>query len=156
MTFALVGVVAWLAALVVFWRRAVEERAIRWQLYRLRDDLRALAFNDPDLLDSEVFMTLDRTLTTRCARLEHFSAWTAMATLTLKRDSRRQVEGLQKDFITKLNQPKNAPMIPVYDASTSLLMRHLMWRHMFITGLSIVTLIGVVIGHGWVTFFALE
>jgi hypothetical protein len=140
MTFIAIGTLALITAMLLNWRRAVEQRAIRWELYAKRDELRRLAYEDPVLLGSDIFTALDSQLTMQCATFDHLSLWAILPMLV--RADQKKIEGRQKNFQTKLHQPKNRPMVPVYEGAVLLFARHLMWRHMFMTAIVSVTVLG--------------
>lgn len=137
MIFIASGLLGMLAAQVVFWRRAVEVRAIRWELYRLRDDLRRVAYEDRSLLSSDIFRIMDASLTASCAALDELSLWTVLPRILFS--DRERIEGKQRHFETRLYQPQHAALLPIYEQSTRLLAKHLAWRHMFISTIAIAT-----------------
>jgi hypothetical protein len=140
MILAAFGSLAFIASIVIYWRRAVEMRAIRWQLYKLRDDLRREALADRKLLSSDVFKVIDAALTGSCARLDQLSLWTVLPIVLFT--DRERIEGKQRHFETRLHQPQHAALLPIYEHSSTLLARHLAWRHMFLSTIAIATIIG--------------
>lgn len=141
----MIGIVGltFLTCVVLYWRVAVEERAIRWELYARRDELRLRAFEDAEIRSSEVFRRLDETLTKQCATFDNLSLW-SIVPIALFGDPER-ASRKQRDFETKLRQPQNEALVPIYHASVALFARHLMWRHLFLTLASVVTIVGVVV-----------
>ena len=83
MTFIAIGTITLLVSWLLCWRRAVEQRAIRWDLYRKRDELRRLAIDNPGLLDSDIFQTLDKQLTSHCVAFKYVSLWTLVPVLVM-------------------------------------------------------------------------
>jgi hypothetical protein len=130
------------ASIIVFWRRAVEMRVIRWELYRLRDELRLVAFSDRALLKSDIFRAIDSALTRNCAHLDELSLWSILPVIFW--GDRRKIEGQYRDFMTKLNQPQHAALIPIYETSSDLFAKHLAWRHVGVSVLATVTILGIV------------
>jgi hypothetical protein len=88
---------------------------------------------------------LDEQLTAQSARLADLSLWSVLPAVMLA--DRQKIDRMQRDFETKLNQPKNAAMIPIYERSSILFARHLAWRHLFLSGLAIITIVGIFLCH---------
>ena len=143
MTFIAIGTITLLGSWLLCWRRAVEQRAIRWDLYRKRDELRRLALDNPWLLDSDIFQTLDKQLTSHCAAFKHVSLWTLVPVLLMA--DRKKIEGLQRNFTAKLRQPRNSVMVPIYKSIVPLFARQLMWRHIFLTVGVAITIVGILV-----------
>lgn len=141
MGFMIVAILAIALTSLLIFRRATEERAIRWKLYALRDELRKLAYEDRSLLDSTLFRRLDRSITGQCATLTNVSIWSLLPLFAFNREGRRVVDARQRLLEAELDEQKAVARL--YDQSVHLMMRHLLWRHMFLTTLAAVTLVGV-------------
>ena len=140
-----VGCVTLLALTVILYRRAVEERAIRWKLYALRDKLRDSAYRDRGLLGSPVFRRLDAILSGHCGSLIDLSFWALLPLFWMDRDGRLDAEEHQVGFERSLAEPRNAELAKLYEDSVSLITRHLLLRHMFLTFVAAISLIGAVL-----------
>lgn len=145
MILSALGITAMLALTVILYRRSVEDRVIRWQLYQLRDELRSAAFEDRSLLQSQVFRTLDRKLTFHCAHLDQLSMWTILPVMAIPHAVRAKVEARQRDFDNKISQPQHVKLLPIYEQSMTLLAKHLALRHLFVTFLAAITVVGIVV-----------
>lgn len=145
MILAAIGTITFLASLTLLWRRAVEMRVIRWRLYELRDSLRHMAYENPELLRSGVFRSLDHMLSAHSSQLNEISLWTILPRVLFS--DRQKIEGIQRDFEMRLRQPKNQAMIPIYERSAMLIGRHLAWRHIFLSIVAVVTILGIVLCH---------
>lgn len=146
------GFLTVLATTLLAYRRRVEERAIRWQLYALRDELRDLAYSDRTLLAKPLFRQLDRNVTLHCATLGDFSLWGfaggyAMSGKAVRRAVSASVKERQRVLSEELQRPENENIASIYHRSVSLVMRHLVWRHLFITIVSVGTLVGIALGY---------
>ena len=137
-----VGGLSLLASYLVYWRCAVEMRSVKWQLYGLRDELRSIAFDHRELLDSDVFQTLDNRLSVFCTRLEGLSLWSVLPVVFFS--DRKRIDGLQRNFTVKLHQPKNVVLVDVYERSCGLLVRHLVYQHMFTVIFALATVVTIV------------
>jgi hypothetical protein len=133
-----------LAALVlVTWRRIVEERAIRWELYALRDELRSLAYSDRRLLDTTLFRRLDYHITAHCGSLSDVSIWSLLPVFLFDREGRSEVEKQQVILVSQLKKPENREVSVLYDRSVRLMVKHLLLRHVFLTAMAALTLFGI-------------
>lgn len=124
-------------------RRAVVERSIRWQLYALRDQLRERAYHNRSLLSSPAFRRLDQNISAQCAVLPDVSIWSLLPVMALDHEGRQAVEQRQQMLAEELKRPENAEVSELFDKSVGLMMRHLLWRHMFFTAVTGATLIGL-------------
>lgn len=136
-----VGTITLLFSVVLFWRSTVEQRAIRWEMYATRDKLRRMALEDPGIRHSEVFTTLDRTITTQCRSFNQLSLWSALPVVAFA--DKRRANARQADFEAKLSQPQNEKLRPVHREVIGQFARHLLWRHVLICMLAGVTLVGI-------------
>lgn len=141
MGFAFIGAVTAIGSCLLIYRRAVEERIIRWKLYQLRDELRLLAYNDVRVRNSAIFKRLDRNFTAHCAALGDVSLWSLLPVIILDVNGRKQADELQRQLAPELR--KFPEVERLFTQSASLLMRHLLWRHMFMTLTATLTLIGL-------------
>lgn len=149
MILAAIGLLTVIAVFTIYLRQAVEERKIRWQLYGLRDELRFHAISNERILDSAVFSRLDKMLTIYCASLHELSLWSAIPIMFSLADKKAQIEDEHRKWEHQLNKPDNAALKAIYEQSAALMIRHLQWRHMLLTGLSYVTLVGFWVCHRW-------
>jgi hypothetical protein len=141
MSFVILACLVGVATVLLMYRRAVEERAIRWQLYCLRDELRALAYDDVKLKHSALFRRLDHNITMHCATLSDVSIWSLLPVFIIDKDGREKVDARQRQLAPDLR--KNPAVKKLYDNSVRLMIRHLLWRHMFLTGVAAVSLVGI-------------
>ena len=143
MILAVLGLLVFIALALLTWRRVVEERAIRWRLYGLRDELRTLAYSDRRLLSTQLFRRLDYHITAHCGTLSDVSIWSLLPICLLDRHGRAEVEKQQVELVSQLERPENREVALLYDRSVNLMIKHLLLRHVFITCLAGVTLFGL-------------
>jgi hypothetical protein len=140
MILALAVVTALAAAKLLIVAKELYERSKRWQLFALRDELRYKAVSNPALLASPLFDTLDRSLTLLCGNLSDISLW-SLAPVILKEPD-EQTEARLHETAALLARPENAEFAAIFSKATSLLMHHLCVRHIFITTVIALTVIG--------------
>lgn len=107
----------------VLWK-ATLEREVRWGLYRVRDNLRWAAIQNPDLLKDPRFWELDDSLTLRCRHLHKLSVWPMLAI------ARRM--GGQVAKLARLATEEAGPFLPFYQEAARLTMQHLRYRHLLL------------------------
>ena len=152
MGFIAIGLLTLLAVALLSLRRAVSERTIRWRLYAIRDELRNLAYKDRRLLDSPAFRKIDGGISAQCRILPEVSLWSLLPVIALDRSSREEVEHRQIVLAAELQKPENAEVSKLFHASVNLMIKHLLWRHMFLTfvaGLTLFGLLGIHICAKW-------
>ena len=146
MTLVWIGCFTLSISVLICARRAVEARAIRWSLYRLRDELRFLAIDNRSLLGSPAFKRLDSSLTGYCANLSSISLWT-MLPLLADRHLREMADKRQGELVSELAKPELAAVKEIYERASNELAKHFMLRHLFLTCAVVVTVIGAVAGY---------
>lgn len=141
MNLALLGTLAVITALVAMEWQRVLDREIRWDLYRLRDDLRMRAIEDRSLVGSELFWRLDRSLTGYCASLEELSLWVLLPIAVIKR---REISADARTLQEELDAHATKDLANLYAESSRLLVRHLVVRHWPLVLLTLITVVGIV------------
>jgi hypothetical protein len=145
MVFIAIGALTLIAVCLLNFRRAVEERTIRWKLYAQRDRLRRLAADNRALLHEEAFVRIDRAISIQCGSLPNVSVWSLLPVLAF---DNTHTEEMQRAFAEELGKPINREITQLFDESISLMIKHLLWRHMFITMLAGVTIVGAIALYG--------
>ena len=143
MSLITIGIFTIIAVALLTVRRAVAERSIRWQLYALRDQLRELAYHNRGLLNSPAFRRLDESISAQCAVLPDVSIWSLLPVMAFDHEGRHEVEVHQQELARELQRPENADVFKLFGKSVALMIRHLLWRHMFLTAVAGFTLIGL-------------
>jgi hypothetical protein len=133
-----------LAQISLLWK-SLYERTIRWKLYALRDDLRYRGLTNPAVLASPLFNRLDRALTSIAGNLNGLSLWSLTPVMLSKTDP--EIEAQANETVELLRQPENSELQKIYNRSLTLLMYHLCVRHILLTTLLAVTVVGVLLSH---------
>lgn len=122
----------WLACLLavgahfthLLWK-ATLEREVRWNLYRVRDELRWAGIQNPDLLNDPRFWKLDDSLTLRCRHLHKLSVWPMLVIA-------KGMGGQELASLAVRSSDEAGPFLPFYEEAARLTMQHLRYRHVFL------------------------
>lgn len=141
-----ISVLTFAAAEMIFLRRRIAERAIRWKLYELRDQLRFAVIEEPALGRQTAFLTLDRSITNLCASLPTMSLWTFLSIgreKSLWNEAKERTRQLQQ----QLDKPENARLRTIYTEVSEQIAKHLALRHLFLTTVVATTVLGILFAY---------
>lgn len=143
MTLVMIGILTFAVTSVLLFRRAIEEEQLMWRLYAVRDELRDLGYRNRALLRSEVFWTLDRSITTYCEMDTRVLLEVLRPVFTFDRQGRREMDQRQQALDEQLALPQHAEVSKLYDEAARLVMRRVLLRYLVLSMLTAATLAGL-------------
>lgn len=143
MTLIMIGTLTFAVTSVLLFRRAVEEQHVRRLLGAVQDELRDLGYRNRALLRSDVFWTLDRSITTYCEMDTGVILEVLRPVFTLDRQSRREMDQRQQVLDEQLALPQHAEVAKLYDEAARLVRQHVVLRHLVFSILTAATLVGL-------------
>lgn len=106
MNLIMIGVVSLLATCTFRFWRIVVDRELTFELHAIRDELRWLAIERPELRDKQAFLHFDRTLQGISGKLDSYSFWT-----TILRDSHEKDPEFNAWFAQFMREVEDNPAI---------------------------------------------
>jgi hypothetical protein len=143
MTLVMIGTLTFAVTSVLLFRRAIEEQHVRRRLSAVQDELRDLGYRNCALLRSEVFWTLDRSITAYCEMDTRVVLEVLRPVFTVDRQGRLEMDQRQQAIDEQLALPQHAEVAKLYDEAARLVMRHVLLRYLVLSMLTSATLVGL-------------